>query len=1015
MGFNPNPNQEEVINYGKGTLLVEAGPGSGKTTVIVEKINELINRGVKPETFLVITFTRKAADNLKRKLKKFLTNDQLNKMQISTIHSFCLDFLKEKDITLELLDEDTSERKSLFIQKFKEKLGFKGKSILLDYQIPGVSNKFEEYTYFKVEPEGLLKYLNETRPVSQEYLDMVESMDYFSYKKLQDEDLTEDYYNARFQQVVESYQKYLDILDENNVVDYNTVQLKTLELLKKDPVTRYTTIFVDEFQDTDPLQFRIFKILLENSEYFTAVGDVDQHIYGFRSSFVDYFEEMQDNYDVKRISLDVNYRSTENIVGLTDSFIEHQRSADSIKDLKSDNKKYNNPNFLLRNDDYKSEAQNIYDIIAYLKETGKINDYGEVAVLYRNHSNKTVGELINKFSENDIDFTIRGQNDLSKQNEVQSIITLLWYITRKTHYGRIPSTEELNERNLKALCGDYFEPVFWSLTETTKDYLRELQDSYYDDIVTARKEVRKSQGRSANVSAYKSIKSSEDLDTLNEVFKKVQTPVIDISKIEDENDRNFFEKLESLRQDIEEESKTLLDVYYELLMYGDYFKDFKKNVNGIKNLAMLSQSVYNYQTMISETDVGGLYFFLNGIIDSYSSSDDDAEGVQLMTIHSAKGLEFPVTIVTSLENNKFPGKSKDPERKKRSVNRKDTFYTPYDYLEYKLPLLEKYRRELDDENLTWIDIDNMLNEEEEERVVYVAMTRAADLLILSSIGEIPHQIEKITDYIAEYNSPADLDEVAINKHFTNQEKESLKLNFSKYNLYKSCPFNYHLAYDIGFMVPRKDTTDLGTVFHNVMDSVNQTLKHDKNIDDETLNKTISDVYSSLFDINENPEQFEKIKTDIINYTKNNAVEYDVIDSELPFSVERDEYTLNGAIDLIYKINDNEIGILDYKNAEVNDYKIWSYSHQLYTYASALRELGDFKDFDITEAKIHFVKSGVENIKINEELIKQQENKLNEVALKINDEKYPKITQLRPDRENKFCEFCEFKWICDRCD
>lgn len=197
-----------------------------------------------------------------------------------------------------------------------------------------------------------------------------------------------------------------------------------------------------------------------------------------------------------------------------------------------------------------------------------------------------------------------------------------------------------------------------------------------------------------------------------------------------------------------------------------------------------------------------------------------------------------------------------------------------------------------------------------------------------------------------------------------------------------------------------------------MDIVNQKLKRKRSIDDRDLDKTIKKVYSSLFDINEEPEEFEKLKNDIIEYTRKQAVEYDVIDSELPFSVERDDYTLNGAIDLVYRINDDEIGILDYKNAEVNDYKIWSYSRQLYTYASALKELSEFRDCDITEAKIHFVKSGVEEIPINDNLIKEQEDRLNETALKILDEEYPKITELHPDRENKFCEFCEFKWICD---
>ena len=108
-------NQKNVIEYGKGTLLVEAGPGSGKTTVIVERIKHLIEQGVDPESFLVITFTTKAADNLKFKLRKSLPNETVLKMQISTIHSFCLEYLKSKDLSLILLDDDTSEKKMINI------------------------------------------------------------------------------------------------------------------------------------------------------------------------------------------------------------------------------------------------------------------------------------------------------------------------------------------------------------------------------------------------------------------------------------------------------------------------------------------------------------------------------------------------------------------------------------------------------------------------------------------------------------------------------------------------------------------------------------------------------------------------------------------------------------------------------------------------------------------------------------------------------------------------------------
>ena len=1016
-----NDEQKEVIKSGKGTLLVEAGPGSGKTTVIVSRIEELLNSGVDPESFLVITFTRKAAENLKMKLKwKKINPEIISKMQISTIHSFCLEFLKDRGIDVDLLDDDTSERKALFIQKFKEELGFTGPATVLgNNQLSSIVDKFGEYTCFNVDDEGFLQEIKDTRPVSQEYINFANSMKYFSKKEVKYKELTDDWYNARFSQLVAAYPKYLELLDKYNCVDYDTLQLKTLEELKNDCETKYRTVFVDEFQDTDPLQYEIFKILEKNCDYFTAVGDVDQHIYGFRSSFIDYFKKMEDDDLVdKKISLNCNYRSTDDIVEVTDCFIKDQRG-ESLKELKSANKKYDNPTFLIENESNEDEAQKIFDIIQHIKESGKIKDYGEVGVLYRTHNNKTITELVNlfnqfnenKYDKDQIKFNIKGQSDLEDQDEIKSILTMLWYITRNTYKGYIPNKyAELEDLNLKAFCGEYFEPKFWSLSSKTKQYLCELQDSFYQSIVDARKEVRKEENRSQNVSSYKIDDNNEKLPTLREIFNRVQMPIIDLSKIDDDNDRRFFEFLDGLREKHNSENPPqIFDTFYALLTYGDYFEDIKNKTPQLKNLAILSQTIYNYSTFISETDLKGLYYFLSGVIRNYTSNYSEDEGVQLMTIHSAKGLEFPVTIVLSLMKGNFPMVSKDPNRERNTRNRRDTFYTPLKYLNYKKFLLDEYP------DLSWMEIEDKMDAEEENRVIYVAMTRAADLLILSSVGEVPDEINEIKDKLITYNGLNDLDSVEIHKHFTNQEEEPLKLNFSKFNLYNSCPCAYNLSYNVGFAFPRKEVTDLGSVFHYAMDDVNQKLKINKMIDDKDLEDIIKNAYTSFFDIDENPEQFEKVKKDITDYTKNQACNFDVIDSEYQFSVDMGEYTLNGAVDLIYRISDTEIGILDYKNAESNPHKIRSYSRQLFTYALALKQLDEFKDYDIKEGIIHFVKSKEEPVEITEELIKNQENELNEVALKIKCNNYKKITELKPNDENIFCNYCNFRIFCKNND
>jgi len=1006
-------NQQKVIDYGRGTLLVEAGPGSGKTTVIVERIKELVKKGVDPESFLVITFTTKAADNLKFKLRKELSNSDVLKMQISTIHSFCLEYLKSRNLSLTLLDDDTSEKKTLFIQKFKKELGFVDEATVFDYQIPAVLNKFGEYTCFNVDSNQLIKEISGSRAISKDYLDFVNSLSYFSKKRIDDYDkplkkskadeselFSKSWYNARYLQIAKAYPVYLKLLDEYSYVDYDTLQLKALQELEKETETKYTTIFVDEFQDTDPLQFRIFEILRKNCEYFTAVGDVDQHIYAFRSSFNDFFDELirLDNPDV--LSLDVNFRSTENIVKLTEEFITPQRKVTSQKHMKSKGKPYNNPNFLLQNQNSDDEAENVYNIIKCLKEMG-LKD-SDIAVLYRKHSDKTVAALIEKFrNDDDINYSVRGQTDLESQNEVKSIITLMWYISRSTELGKVPSKDELDKMNLKAFCGEYFEPVFWHLEDSTKEYLCEMQDSYYSEVLRIENEFRKARG-DGKVSAVHNVKKNEDQDTLFEIFRDLHLPVIDIEKVH-ENDREFFMKLEDIRNRLEsEEPPAILSVFYELVALGDLFSDIDANYNKIANLAILTQTISNYESFISETDLKGAMFFISNSIGNYESYQKAVEGVQLMTIHAAKGLEFPVTIITSLQKDKFPMPSKDPGREKDYIFPNDTYYTPNECLSFKTILKEDENGNLTHKNIT-IEEENRLNDEEEERILYVAMTRAADLLILSTIGEMPSQIERILDCTVPFTME-DLSNVIIGESYETSKGEQLVLNYSKYTQYKSCPLKYDLGFNLGFTRPGIKYANRGSVFHEIMEKCNLKLMEGIKLSGEELAEITEDKYKSMFDIEEDPEAFEEFKANVIEYYEKYSLNREVIAAELPFEIDKGKYLLNGAVDLIYKTGENEIVILDYKYAKYDDAHIDGYTKQSYIYAAALNELEEFKDFTIKKAIIHFVLDDYQHVvEINDEVMANELEGLNEAAVEIDNGEFKK--------DSNDCEHCSYRMIC----
>lgn len=991
-----NENQQKVVEYnGNKPLLVEAGPGSGKTRVIIERVKFLINElKVNPSSLLVITFTRKAANELKDRLSEDIPKNIINEMQISTIHSFCLDFLKKRGNVTNLIDDDSGEKRRLFIQKYKYKLGFKNEFYLADYQIPSVINKFDEYTTFKVDIDGLIDYIKQTRPIDKEYVDFVNSFKFFPLKKVREnEKFKKSWYNARFLQTPKAYVKYLELLDLFNAVDYNTVQIKFLESLKENPETQYTNILVDEFQDTDPVQAEIFEILLKNAESFTAVGDVDQSIYSFRGSFRDYFEEFYNKYNAELISLNYNYRSTNNIIRTSEAFIKPQRKEYSKKCLVGARNE-DKASYILESLDPQEEAQKIFNLIKDLKDNGKIRQYSDVAILYRSIvSNKNIPFLIDEFKKNDISYHISGTEDLIESDEVKSILTLFYYIARKLDHSYGMSNLEKEWLNLRAFCGIDFIPKFRKLAVETKRYLMELQENFENDVLKTEKEVYfELTGKKSRKKKFNGVFTRNE-DVLIEIFKRVNKPVVDLDLIEDTGDREFFTELEKLRENVfssdEEDKLTILEVYYELLNLCGYFDDLVIN-NGdyeleLENLSKISRTIFNYESIISANDVRGLFFFLTNVIEGYGTSSSDVDGVQLMTVHKAKGLEFPVTIVSSLSEYNFPLAPRDPMREKDNINKDDTFYTPNKFLEY------KDCSEADEVNLGLA---------EENRVIYVAMTRAQDILVLSVVGKMPEEICKISNY---FNKNLDLDNMSISSVGSKPEENKLNLSYSSFADYNNCPWRYNLLNKLHFKVSQKEVTKMGSIIHEALDVINQEIKDAGEISKENIEKIAKDTY---YLHGGTDEEFDDYMDSIFDYYNEIGFDITVVDSEVPFSIDRDNYRFNGAIDLIYKNQNGEYGILDYKNTIFKDYNREKYAQQLLTYILALKNDSKYCDIEITEAKIYAIKSrSLIDFNIGESRLATQKEEIQNTADLINSHEFNK-------NESSYCNICEFFKYCN---
>lgn len=273
-----NQDQREAVEYfSPKPLLIQAGPGSGKTRVIIERVKYLIGeKNIDPETFLVVTFSNKASNELRERLmdsENGLDAETVNMIHISTIHSFCYDFISNQGLSYDILEED--EKNHMFIYNHLFDLGFEFEKYFKRGHIESLVKKFNEMTTFNVDIDGFEEYVKDEFPVSSGYLDYIKSIqdnlnadEYFNFPEedVKDSEVFSDaWYNARYNQIAESYRRYLNLLEKENYIDFSLIQTKALELLETNPdlvhELGFKNILIDEFQDTDPIQMKIFDFL----------------------------------------------------------------------------------------------------------------------------------------------------------------------------------------------------------------------------------------------------------------------------------------------------------------------------------------------------------------------------------------------------------------------------------------------------------------------------------------------------------------------------------------------------------------------------------------------------------------------------------------------------------------------------------------------------------------------------------------------------------------------------------
>ena len=1088
--FILNKEQEEVVTYGNQKFLsVEAGPGAGKTRVLIEKVKFMVNElGVNPESILIITFSTKAAEELQERLiDGEISKSDVQKMQISTIHSLCIKLLEERgDVGYDIIADEGGEKVNMFIGKHLKYLGFKDEYYIPNSQISYITKKYDEYASFKVDTEKLVDYIETEWPMDPGYSDYVHNymethdgnFPRGDIEKDENKEYKKSWYRAKYLQIARSYPKYRELLDDAHAIDYNLMQIKALELLEKDNDVEYTNVLIDEFQDTDPVQMKLFERLMDNihsksddeKTSFTVVGDINQRIYGFRGSTKDYFKYLRDNYadDFEFKSLPTNYRSTNQVIDISEDFIKHQRDENSPLQKAEYGRNVENNIYYMLNEDKATEARNLFEIIKYLKKEGKINDYSDIGILARSVKGKKFEDLINLLDEHNLEnpddkipYEIRGLSNLINRDEVKSILTLMYHLVQDENpHNHIMDKWTSDWLNLKAYTGANFNQVLFDLSEDTKNILNKLQDDFEQRILDLEKEVyfeftEKTSGISTLSGVFK-----RDEEIVIEIFNRLERPVLTDENlirygVTDPEDLKFFKELNKLKHKVSSDEveyynrPTVSDVYFELLTdITGYFTEDNINSHDEEafNLSSLTSTISNFEEMRYERDFRGFYWFVYRTIEGHDAYSKPEKGVQIMTVHSSKGLEFPVTILASLSEKGFPMEYKDPNPKSGFIYRVGyAFYTPKYCLEYKRDEVDE-----DDPYEKVMEEDKKIYYEEEERVIYVAMTRAEDTLILSSIVDGCEASRKVAlerpddiEFIKSITKGPECIQKAIDDNLDNgcilidpnnieidtipreprdSEGELVSLSFTALENYQNCPFKYKMSDMFNFTKSQRAVIEDGIFIHDALDVINKKIKVNDNVyigDDEVIS-TVKELFEKEnFDLEEkDPEKYEsklnRITEDVLYYYHHYGKDIKIVDSEYSFHYKDEHYVLNGKIDLICE-KDGKLVIVDYKNTsldfvneELRKQYEEKYKKQLHMYVLALRDQNkEYVGRDIDEVEIYAIKSkDVLTFKVEEDLIEDIQKQLNDAALEIKSGKFD-------SKKCGDCEYCQYSKICNQ--
>ena len=578
-----NPSQREAVQHIDGAMLILAGAGSGKTKTLTTRLAYLVGEvGIDPANTLTLTFTNKAAAEMRERALKLMPTKVSYPPLLCTFHKFGLLFLKfhieklGRSNAFVIIDSDDKKRLLRSIAK----------ELKVDLNIAFIASEISKYKNSILSPEVVL-----------------EKAELSDYKK-----------------IANIYVKYQANIEENNLVDFDDLLMLTYQILKEDDnlrketSNRYKYIMVDEYQDTNELQFQLLELLSSEHSNLCVVGDDDQSIYGWRGANIRNILEFADNFEVcKTVKLEINYRSTEPILKAANTLIEHN-STRLGKKLTS-HKGAGQEVKLLHSLDESLEAKSIAHAIQKLLDEGA--DPDEIAVLYR--INALSRSLEEGFTKASLGFKLIGGMRFYERAEIKDLISYLRVLSYPHDDFSLIRIINKPKRGIG------------------KASIEKLQKAAFD----------------SHISLYGYIEKMTLGEVETVVSKKVSTALDKLVK-----------DIYLLQEALKNELGNFITLFEEHIKLKDHYAGM---VDGMDRILNIDEFYGYFRDAVMKNPDLTLDEFLNDI--SLQSDQDQIEedAITIMSIHAAKGLEFEHLFVIGLEEEFFPllGEGTNMEEERR--------------------------------------------------------------------------------------------------------------------------------------------------------------------------------------------------------------------------------------------------------------------------------------------------------------------------------------------------------------